>query len=648
MSRSASASVRPASTFRPMRNLFRLRAMASGFLTVITAVSCRPGNCSAAIPAPEKLLPDDTMLMLTMPDFTRVIQIYKTSPQTRFWNDPAVKPFKDKFMSRLTEELIEPLERDLGIRLDDYAGLPQGQLTLAISRDGWNGNDNRAPALLLLLDTREKSGQLKTNLAALRRKWVDAGKTLRTEKIRNVEFTILPLSDRDIPGSLKKFFDVADEESEATNQAPKSEFVFGQYESLLVAGTSTRAVEKVVAHLTGGSMPALGDLAAFEANRLTMFRDSPFYGWADVKTFVDLRFLQAPSSDEPNPLGLPGLNRIANALGLGGLRSVAFNLAHSDEGIGMQFFVGVPESGRQGLFRLFPASGKDSGPPPFVPATAVRFQRARLDGQKAFATLEKVANELYPGYLGMALEAANTAAKEQDPDFDVRKNLIGNLGDDLIIYGPAPKGNTLLELSSAPTLYLIGSPRADVLASAVKSVLGLTASRSGPLKEREFLGRKIYSLGTSEGPGRAARGSMNFAASGGYLAISADVSLLEEYLRSSESQQKKLRERTGLSEAITRVGGASTGWFGYEDQSETSRASFEAMRKRGEDGDQKMLAEGIPAFTPENPFREWMDFSLLPPFDKIAKYFYFTVFTGSATAEGFNFKVFYPVPPQLR
>jgi hypothetical protein len=46
-------------------------------------------------------------------------------------------------------------------------------------------------------------------------------------------------------------------------------------------------------------------------------------------------------------------------------------------------------------------------------------------------------------------------------------------------------------------------------------------------------------------------------------------------------------------------------------------------------------------------FRDWMDFSLLPDFDPVSKYFYFSVYSGSATADGLSFKAFAPRPPGL-
>jgi hypothetical protein len=46
--------------------------------------------------------------------------------------------------------------------------------------------------------------------------------------------------------------------------------------------------------------------------------------------------------------------------------------------------------------------------------------------------------------------------------------------------------------------------------------------------------------------------------------------------------------------------------------------------------------------------KDWVDFSLLPPFEKIAKYFHFSVSSGSFTADGFSYKAFTPTPPQLK
>ena len=47
---------------------------------------------------------------------------------------------------------------------------------------------------------------LKTNLAALRKQWLDAGKPVRTERMRDLEFSVFPVSSNNMPKALSKIF----------------------------------------------------------------------------------------------------------------------------------------------------------------------------------------------------------------------------------------------------------------------------------------------------------------------------------------------------------------------------------------------------------------------------------------------------------
>src|SRR5580704_19153857 len=82
----------------------------------------------AAIPPAENLLPPDTLFVVTAPDCAAFRTTLHQSPQWQLWNDPAMKPFHDKFMAKWNEQFVAPLERDLGVNPADFADLPQGQL----------------------------------------------------------------------------------------------------------------------------------------------------------------------------------------------------------------------------------------------------------------------------------------------------------------------------------------------------------------------------------------------------------------------------------------------------------------------------------------------------------------------------------------
>jgi hypothetical protein len=57
----------------------------------------------AAIPSAERLLPPDTLLVVSAPDWAKVRDVYQKSPQAQFWNDPAMKPFREKFLAKWNE-----------------------------------------------------------------------------------------------------------------------------------------------------------------------------------------------------------------------------------------------------------------------------------------------------------------------------------------------------------------------------------------------------------------------------------------------------------------------------------------------------------------------------------------------------------------
>jgi hypothetical protein len=149
-----------------------------------------------------------------------------------------------------------------------------------------------------------------------------------------------------------------------------------------------------------------------------------------------------------------------------------------------------------------------------------------------------------------------------------------------------------------------------------------------------------------------AQSSINYAASSGYVAISTDASMIEEYLRSSDSQQKALRETPGLTDAIAKAGGSSTGMLGFENQAETARTMFESLRnsppadERTPNTTAMML--GMSGMPSAGMPKDWVDYSLLPPFDKVSKYFGINVYTVASTPDGILLKMYAPVPAGLR
>ena len=191
-----------------------------------------------------------------------------------------------------------------------------------------------------------------------------------------------------------------------------------------------------------------------------------------------------------------------------------------------------------------------------MPADAVKFWRWRVDGQQSWATLQKMLGHISPmalASLNSFIDIANSSAQQKDPNFDVRKNLIANLGDDCISYQKKPAGTTLADLNQAPSIFMFAAPHPDQAALALKSVMGMVhprilRRRHGISWAGKFIPFPCFPPGRRwDGPAAPAPRSLYCTASGGYVALSGDTSMIEDYLRSDPSHVKPLRRnrRTG-------------------------------------------------------------------------------------------------------
>jgi hypothetical protein len=184
---------------------------------------------------------------------------------------------------------------------------------------------------------------------------------------------------------------------------------------------------------------------------------------------------------------------------------------------------------------------------------------------------------------------------------------------------------------------------------------------SAPVKDREFLGKKIYTMSMTPPvpPGEkddddkaappASASSLSFCASAGYVAFSSDAGMIEEFLRSAENPPKPLRGTPGLAEAAQKAGGMENGMFTYENAAESLRLASEAL-KNDPEAVSRSLFFGLSGGDEEGQgaFKRLFDVKLLPSFDRVAKYFGIALVTAGTTADGYVVKAFNPMPAGLK
>lgn len=611
-----------------------------------------------------QLLPGDTVAVLSIPDWDKAAACWADSPQGRLWRDPALRPFREKFAERYTEQVGEPLDRlSGGVALSDFARLVGGQVAFAVVRDGWGTRPGAGPACLLVADVEENEDKLRIRLAELRMKWIRAGMTLRVERIRGEEFATFVASREEIQGALSKAFQRRNPAPTAPGHpgAGEWEISVGQVGSWLIVGTSIPAIEKVLARMAGGLAPSLGEQAAFqEAEALS--RDALAFAWVHIEPFLGMLQKRLAGPDSRDGDGIPFKGRqdgLLTVTGLDGLETVAARLAGCSEGLEAELFLGVPAARRKGLFQLLAPQRKDASPPAFVGEKLSRFSRWRVDGQKAWRALEEMIGAIAPELFGILQMGSDMDGEDRVRSFDLKESLIENLGGDFIVLEKSPGSSAPADLDGPAKLFLVGSANAAEMLEAIREAASRLPLIGGShaLDEREFLGRKIYVLTVPSMPvfgavgQSAAPNSVSFTAAGGYVVVSSDAAFVEEYLRRLEAPSRPLGDFPGLMEAAQRVGGMETGYFAWENQAESARVWFETVKRTGAELTGLLslgpLSESAPSPEERKKLAEWFDVSTLPPFERVSKYFHFVVYSLTASDEGLRWKAFAPVPPRM-
>jgi hypothetical protein len=626
---------------------------------ILTAL-CLPALVRAqSVPPPEKLLPADTLGVFTVPDLTAARRLYQQSPQLRLLGDPAMEAFVNQVRAKLETEFFQPFEQQTGASLADYLAVAQGQVTFALTRNGWPARPGAEPGLVVLIDARDEAGRLATLLTEGRARLVAGGAPMRTERIGTTDFTVLTVQPPPAREPKGEDTDDAGEdavENDLAEPAQVREFFIGQSGSLLLAGNSRLDMEKILLLKSGGAVLALGDSSAFRPDFTTTLRDATFYGWLNLSPLLNMARQSLSGADGSLPMGL-NPTRILSALGLNSLQTASFTGSFRADGAASEIRLRLPETERRGLFRLLAFAPKDSAPPAHVPDGVLAFSRTRIDLLKSWQTLEDMVTEISPQLGGIVKLTVGAIGKDKDPGFDFRRQFVGNLGDDMISW-QLPATESAAALASPPQVALISSPKPEELAAALKLLMGMVPPDVAQLQESDVAGQKLWSLSIPmgmpvEGQPPPPMQTIAFSGGKGYLAVATDVAHLEAYLGAPPAAAHALAARAGLRVAADKVGGLGTGMFGYTNDRETMRALWDSLQAPAGDGTNPgaLLLQQLLAATAMRGegggFSEWFDFKLLPPFAQVEKYFHYSVYAGSFDKEGFSLKYFAPKPPGL-
>ena len=624
-------------------NNWRLTAaLYLGAAGLVSALEAAPKN-------PGSLLPSDTVAVLTIPHFPDAKAAFLKDPFVQLFDDPSMKDYTGGVMKSFEDNVVGGLEQQFGIKLSEYMDLINGQLTLGLFVNPAGGRGLPEWDLFLALDAGDRGEQLKAKIGDLKRRVDAAGQALKPLTIRNQSFFHFKPGGES--GKAKR----------GGGQSNPDELYLGQVDSFLVISTSASVIERSLAASTGSGANSLANEPSFKRIFSNQLKDSYGYGWVNFSHVYQMIEAQVKRMDgqfagNANAL-IPKPTAVLKALGLDGLQGLAFNLKDVAKGSMVEFSMAIPERDRRGVFSLIAMEKKESLPLPWIADDVISFSRTRVNLAKVWMELKGMVGELSPPVMGLVELYLGGLGKDRDATFDFQESFFENLGDDVIMVGLPPRSEKLEDIANPPSLTLLGSPDSKRLADAVVVATGLIPSGGNVLSEREFLGQKIYSFkipGLAI-PGMGAQGQDAAAGAGfylapvkGYLAFSMDEKTIEDYLRGPSASQKSLRRVAGLAEASAALGRGPLTSFRYDNAAELVNNIWELGRENPDLIAGSLAGAAMVAPQPIGGLEPLTDFSSLPPFERVAKYFHYSVGGSSSDSQYLNYRWFRPTPPALK
>lgn len=426
----------------------------------------------------ERVLPATTRGWLSIADPKAFRASFRETNYGELINDPALEPFVKSVEKQIREGGRDRLGK-LGLTLEDLAKIPGGEIAVALVEPAAG-----TAATLVLVDTTGREDEAKQLVERIVTRLVERGATKlpADNAAPDVVVYALPLDEAD-PKPVRRAVAIA------------------ALEHALVVGDHAGVVAETVAHLSTGREDCLASLPGFAAVVARCSAEVPASA-APLRWFVDpLKYAFASRAAYPPREERKGPDYI-DILSRQGFDAV--------RGMGgyVHFGSGIHEARHHTLIYAPPLEGRSPesadrfnlaarmmrfpnaeviDPPSWVPRDASSWVALHWDFRNAFASAETLVDELV-GEKGVFADVIASLKEDPDgPQIDVEQDLIGALGESIVV---VTRANVPVDLDSERLLIAVEAADPERVAATVGKSMGTDPD----MRQVEFDGRVIWEL----------------------------------------------------------------------------------------------------------------------------------------------------------
>lgn len=608
-----------------------------------------PASVSAIeLPKTAKLIPPETILLVDINNFNQLRAQFEKTNFYQLYKDPVMAAFIDNFKTKWQEKKQES-EREFVRTIADAGVLPQGRVAVALVFDEQVKDAN--DPILVVAQWGDKIDKVKELTNEIVRKAIEDGARRQTEGYRGVDITTI---EKKPPEALNYCF----------------------IDDCLIASTSQNVLKFVIAQIKGAGSTTLADDRDYVATvkAVSPSNEGRIDFYVNIKQVIKTELAEDTTGRAKAMIDNLGLNNVTSfgcsiePAGGPGDSSLAKAILKID-------------GAKAGVCKILEL---ESGPlrmPRFIADSASSVSVVNLNIKKAFDELANILTRFSPQLAAILYMPILPSGPQGEPALQLKADIIDHLGSQIIlaqsIDKPQPDGGTARSADKQPSpvtrsVVAVAINNRNALEKSLSLIHSKMIAPNNPEARRKLLGHMIYSVDLSGllsmfgSPGRVQMQApagpdtlkippAAFTVTDTHL-IFASESIVEQAIRMlGGNQAESIGSAKWFNKAKSNIPSV-VGLAVLQNHAASGEYFWSSMRQSPKpdksDGEHQHSQIGIGVTSgslfPQVVFSQvganLVDFSLLPKFDAVKKYFGVSAFYGISRPDGFFFEFKYLNP----
>ncbi|MHC4618600.1 MAG: hypothetical protein ACYTEQ_12710 [Planctomycetota bacterium] len=595
---------------------------------------------------------------MDIPDFSRLKTQFEKTSFYKLYKAPAMAAFVDDFKSKLRRR-IRKHNSDIADAIVGAEVLPEGRVALALvlPQEATRADE---PLFLLVSQWGEKTAKIREAVEKQVNRAVDEGCHRKSEDYRGVTIVtmIKELPPRQVPDRSRHTPEGVDEPPMKTVQPPPKKMHYCFINDCLIASDSIEVLKFAVAHVNGVASPTLAGDADFTATVQALKPDRDITLYVNVKQIV--RTLAADDASGKAKTAISNLG-LENVTSLGCHIGVGRSPRSSFRGKALLKINGA----KKGVCRMLEAESAAIKPPRFIPQSTCAATFYNLNIRQAYDELVKILTSFSPQAAAMMFMPLPTSGSPDEPGLKIKDDIIDHLGSQILF---AQSINKPFSADSRPTesIVAVAVNNRRALEKSLSLVHDKMIAPNNPQARRELLGHTIYLLklpgfpflrpGRTPMQGPAAPAApqmptMAFSVTDTHLIFGVESSV-ERAIRTLSSAGAPSISSTRWFASVRSALPSVVGLASVQDNAASSELSWRIMKenaktKNAHKGPGMHMGVGISSslnLVFSQAGLDLFDFSLLPDFETVRRYFGLSASYGVSRPDGFFFEFKYLTP----